>query len=46
MIDSYKTGNKYIPTVIVNLCAVPEETGKNLKISFILSITFIIVVFP
>lgn len=46
MIDSYKTGNKYMPTVIVNVCAVPEEKGKILKISFILSIIFIIVVFP
>ena len=44
MIDSYKTGNKYMPTVIVNVCAVPEEKGKILKISFILSIIFIIVV--
>lgn len=44
--DSYKTGTKYMPTVIVNVCAIPEEKGKILKISFILSIIFIIVVFP
>lgn len=46
MIDSYKTGNKYMPIVIVNVCTVPEEKGKILKMSFILSIIFIIVIFP
>lgn len=45
-IDSYKTGNKHILAAILNFCTVPEEKGKILKISFILSIVFIIAVFP
>ncbi|KAI4550998.1 hypothetical protein MJT46_018505 [Ovis ammon polii x Ovis aries] len=41
MIDSYKTGNKYMPIVIVNVCTVPEEKDGviNMSIPIVLPVS-------